>query len=275
MKRMIILVLVLALVAVVPVFSSAGPDTKAYAAETEIDPEICFKTLQDAADYITEQIESNNRKFSFYYTSKDSEDAIALMRMSSGLMGVYGGEGALMYYSKAREVDGKEYYKYDVNTSYLTKKQLKSAIAEAEKVAKKAKKQSTKTKQYKYINTWMKKNIKFTTKQGKYDTVYGALVKGKADANAYAATYALICHKAGLKCEYVSGNRKGTGPVGVHAWNIIKINRKWYSVDVAANDYFSTNKYFKCTKSNKTFWKGRTLLEEYETKAYKKAHTMA
>ena len=269
MKKTILMMLLVLALAVTPVFADTD------AADTEDEYQNCFTTLQQASDYITEQIESGNREFELYYTGIEDTDAVSLMRMSSGLMGVYGGQGALSYYSKARDIDGTDYYKYSVKTTYLTQKQLDSAIAKAEKVARKARKQSTKTKRYKYINDWMKKNIKFTTKQGKYDTVYGALIKGKADANAYGATYALICHKAGLKCEYVSGNRTGSGPNGLHVWNMIKIGKKWYSTDVCMNDYYSNNKYFKCTKSNKTFWKGRTLLDEYTAKAYKKDHPMA
>ena len=252
-----------------PIVDSAGSSTE------ESDEPVLINKLQKAADYITEQIEANNRDFTFYFTSIDEEDIEALMRMSSGFMGIYGGEDYILYYPKAKEFNGKEYYRIEFKSSYLTKKQLKSALTKADKVAAKAAKQSTTKKKYQYINNWMKKNVKFTTKQGKYDTIYGALVKGKADANAFAATYALICHKAGLKCEYVSGNRKGKGPNGLHCWNIIKISKKWYSVDVTMNKYYNTNKYFKCTKSNKTFWKNRKLLAEYNTKAYKKAHPMA
>ena len=266
MKRTALLLFLIFIMAFTPVFA----DT-----ETAEDTENYFDSLQKASDYITDQIGSGNREFEFYYTGIEDGDAISLMRMSAGLMGVYGGEGALSFYSKATNVDGTDYYRYTVKTTYLTKKRLNSAITIAEKVAKNAKKKSTKQKKYLYINNWMKKNIKFTTKQGIYDTIYGALVKGKADANAYAATFALICKKAGLECEYVSGNRTGNGPNGLHCWNIIKIGKKWYSVDVSMNDYYSNNKYFKCTKSNKTFWKGRTLLDEYTTKAYKKDHPMA
>lgn len=62
-------------------------------------------------------------------------------------------------------------------------------------------------------------------------TIYGALVEGKAVCNGYADTYAYILRNCyGIECCYVSSEAAN------HGWNVIRLNGKWYHVDVTGDD---------------------------------------
>ena len=67
---------------------------------------------------------------------------------------------------------------------------------------------------------------------------YGALVEGKAVCNGYARAYQHLMNEAGIPTWYVTGssNNPSTGePIG-HAWNVVKLDGKWYYTDVTWDD---------------------------------------
>lgn len=63
-------------------------------------------------------------------------------------------------------------------------------------------------------------------------SAYGALVKHTAVCQGYAEAYMLLTTAAGLECKIISGQANGTN----HAWNIVKVDNKWYNVDVTWDD---------------------------------------
>lgn len=78
-------------------------------------------------------------------------------------------------------------------------------------------------------------------------TAYGALVgdsSGKSNyavCSGYALAFEHLMHKAGIPCGYISGfaydeTEKNPEECG-HAWNIVKIDNKWYEVDVTWDDF--------------------------------------
>jgi transglutaminase-like putative cysteine protease len=84
-----------------------------------------------------------------------------------------------------------------------------------------------------------------TTADPKY-TAYGALVcnsEGKPNSavcSGYSLAFEHILHQAGIPCGYVAGEvisaePRVNGQLG-HAWNIVKIGKKWYEVDVTWDD---------------------------------------
>jgi len=63
-------------------------------------------------------------------------------------------------------------------------------------------------------------------------SAYGALVKNKAVCQGYAQAMKLLLSSCGIKCLYVSGQANG----GDHAWNVVQIGGKWYSLDATFDD---------------------------------------
>ena len=77
-------------------------------------------------------------------------------------------------------------------------------------------------------------------------TAYGALVNGKAVCEGYARAMQLLLHSVGIEATTVTGIAEGEG----HMWNAVKINHKWYNLDVTWNDTvkdFLSYEYFNIT----------------------------
>lgn len=62
-------------------------------------------------------------------------------------------------------------------------------------------------------------------------TAYAALVNGSAICQGFARAYKLLCDKAGIPCIVVFGTTKQFGTA--HAWNRIKLDGKWETVDTS------------------------------------------
>lgn len=61
---------------------------------------------------------------------------------------------------------------------------------------------------------------------------YGALVNGDAVCNGYAEALQLLFMCAGIDSEFVIGTANGID----HAWNLVKLDGKWYHLDATWND---------------------------------------
>ncbi len=65
----------------------------------------------------------------------------------------------------------------------------------------------------------------------KYHSTYGFFLDGNAVCAGYTLAYSYLMHKLGIECEYVSSSGMQ------HAWNKVKINGKWYNVDITYDNY--------------------------------------
>lgn len=61
---------------------------------------------------------------------------------------------------------------------------------------------------------------------------YGALVNTKAVCGGYSAAMKLLLERVGIECRTISGMSKNIG----HMWNTVKIDEKWYQLDVTWDD---------------------------------------
>ncbi len=64
----------------------------------------------------------------------------------------------------------------------------------------------------------------------------GALLYGTAVCSGYTDTFTLLADACGLETMEVSGEGRGIGGWGGHAWNKIKLDGEWYHVDVTWED---------------------------------------
>ena len=68
---------------------------------------------------------------------------------------------------------------------------------------------------------------------GEFDFMaYGALINGKAVCQGYAEAYMMLCSLAGLQCYRAAGMAGDWS----HLWNIVKLDGKYYHVDVTWMD---------------------------------------
>lgn len=95
---------------------------------------------------------------------------------------------------------------------------------------------------------------------------YGALVEGKAVCNGYARAYQHLMNEAGIPTWFVRGSsiNPTTGtPIG-HAWNIVKLDGKWYYTDVTWDDQGENTFYEYLNITTAQMKQGHTLDAKYE-----------
>lgn len=66
------------------------------------------------------------------------------------------------------------------------------------------------------------------------DNPYGALMHKKAICMGYSSTFKLFMDMLDIECIIVEGIARHNG--GDHAWNMVRLDDKWYCVDVTWND---------------------------------------
>ncbi|MEE3309754.1 transglutaminase domain-containing protein, partial [Sharpea azabuensis] len=86
---------------------------------------------------------------------------------------------------------------------------------------------------------------------------YSAAITGKTVCQGYATYFYRLANKAGIECRVVDG----TGNGGGHAWNLVKIDGKYYFVDVTWDDG-NYDKYTYFLKESDLFAQDHTLSDE-------------
>ena len=91
--------------------------------------------------------------------------------------------------------------------------------------------------QVKAFHDWLVNNTEydFTFSGSSYDAA-GPLLYGRAVCDGYSKALDLLCYLSGIECLRING----TGNGGSHAWNKVKIDGRWYNVDVTWDDPVSS-----------------------------------
>lgn len=74
----------------------------------------------------------------------------------------------------------------------------------------------------------------------KSNTAYSALTTGKAICQAYAMSANKMFNLLGIENEIIIGELDGVA----HGWNLVKLNGKWYHLDITNNDALRKNEFF-------------------------------
>ena len=93
--------------------------------------------------------------------------------------------------------------------------------------------------QIKYIHNWLIDNLKYDTTYKKEDihNVYGALAKREVVCEGYARTLKYLLDGLEIENVLVSGTATNSNnSTESHAWNYVKLNDKWYAIDVTWDD---------------------------------------
>ena len=111
---------------------------------------------------------------------------------------------------------------------------------------------------------------------------YGPLVEGKGLCDGTAQLVYHLMLRAGIDCRYLIGYSGGGPETGVplHAWNIVKVDGKWYNVDATfdlrgnpSSPYYDTTElngvgwFLKCDRNFETDRYGRSFhgrMENYD-----------
>ncbi|MBQ8683598.1 MAG: hypothetical protein IJ518_03660 [Clostridia bacterium] len=81
---------------------------------------------------------------------------------------------------------------------------------------------------------------------GYHQTIYGALVGGKAVCNGYAAAYQYLLQRMGIQAWKVTGSSvdPSTGKLVSHAWDMVCLDGNWYHTDPTWDDQDGTEVAF-------------------------------
>ena len=93
--------------------------------------------------------------------------------------------------------------------------------------------------QVKYLHDWIIDNFEYDTTYQKSDihNIYGALYHKKVVCEGYARTFKYILDGLGIENVLISGTATNSNNLTEsHAWNYVKIDGKWYAVDVTWDD---------------------------------------
>jgi len=120
----------------------------------------------------------------------------------------------------------------------------------ANKIVEKALKESTPYNQLKVIHDELCKLAEY----GGSSSMTDLFLSGEGICGAYADAFTYLCQLAGYDCTRVSGQVLDGSTWYLHEWNIVKIEGKWYYVDVSSDD-ISSNKY-------RWFLKGSNAMSE-------------
>ena len=67
-------------------------------------------------------------------------------------------------------------------------------------------------------------------------TAYGVLVKGKGVCQGYASAMVKLLNMVGIECRMIIGKGQTNRGTEDHGWNLVKIDGKWYHLDVTWDD---------------------------------------
>ena len=104
-------------------------------------------------------------------------------------------------------------------------------------------------------------------------SAYDGLTTGSMVCQGYALLTYKVMWNAGIPCRIVTGVSSGQN----HAWNIVKLDGKWYNLDTtwdAAAEIGGVMRWDYFLKNTEDF-AGHFRFEPYETAKYHKAHPMA
>ena len=94
-------------------------------------------------------------------------------------------------------------------------------------------------------------------------SAYGALVQGKAVCEGYAKAFQVVLRRAGIQSFLITGSsvNPSTGKSEGHAWNAVRIDGKYYHVDVTWDDQGDNLFYAYFNKSTAAIREDHTIDE--------------
>ncbi len=205
------------------------------------------------------------------------------------------------YFYKQLTADQKEYYKtvflssrYGIKGEYPTMNDFDKKLAwsaykadvyhtwvEKYRVSGDAKKKAAADKVYEIVN----KALKCKTEYEKIKKIHDELCKfaayrhkGGCDGSAetffeegtgicasYTKAFATLCTMSGINCIYITGDV--TSSDNSHAWNMVKLDSKWYYVDATWDDGHGIG-YYYFLKGSVTMSKDHMIDDEFKKDFY-------
>ena len=117
--------------------------------------------------------------------------------------------------------------------------------------------------------------VRYDTRKHSASSAYAGLIKGRTVCNGYAMILYRLLNQLGVPCRTVTGWLKVGKTWELHAWNMVKLKKKWYYVDLTNDDVgdYAIDQFF--LKGSKAYKKHHFSFPYYTTRAFKKAHRVS
>ncbi len=227
-----------------------------------------YRFLNDKQTYIYDEIIKAAEQYSGMITfSKDmditSEDYCDVYQI------IYDEEPSLFYLDKKMQyavnsstkklASSKLMYKYENSVIYKMQSEIDT---EVNKILSMIEPDMTEYDKVKLFNDVLASTVVYDESAPNCRDIYGVFVDKKAICGGYSKAFSYLCSKAGIETAAVTGDADGLP----HMWNKVKINGKWYNIDVTyavsgdgADDYIRYD-YF-CVP-DKMLEESRTIYEQ-------------
>ena len=133
--------------------------------------------------------------------------------------------------------NGFSYY----NSSFYTQSQVNNAIKNIEEISNDILNETSSNtyKKVQQIHDWLVDNLEYeqSLTGTNIRNIYGAFEEKEVVCEGYAKAFKYLLDEAGIENIIVVGyGTNTTGSTEEHAWNYVKLNNKWYAVDVTWDD---------------------------------------
>lgn len=203
-----------------------------------------FDCLTDAVEYLDAQTRFCPERIEFYLTDADSYalDDVSFPETLRDLAGQY---RATTWHSGDKITVEYEYYPGTrILSAFLTHAEdsLTGDLLQAAQTARQVIDECPFTSDYdtvRYLHDWLCAHVNYKAMPEERPTLprvcgaVGALVDGEANCQGYSDAFRLLAALAGLEVRKQSGV-DGNGEM--HDWNVVRLNGKWYIVDVTWDD---------------------------------------
>jgi len=131
-------------------------------------------------------------------------------------------------------VDYGTHVEYTVTMKYhLSKQENALARGKVKQIARAMPKGLSDYEKVKYVNDYIVYHTQYELKsKASPYTPYSILLNGEGVCEGYALSTLLLLKELGIETKYISGTAGGE----LHAWNLVKLDGKWYHLDTTWND---------------------------------------
>lgn len=148
---------------------------------------------------------------------------------------MYMAEPQLFWLSSKRVTKGKLWYwEVDPDTIASMQKEIDAKVGQ---ILAQAEGKSDYDK-LKIFHDYIALNNDFVKEEGFNQTIYGGFVNGQIQCEGYAKTMQYLCDLSGIESMVIVGANESNDS---HAWNVVKVDGKWYNLDTTWDDPILTN----------------------------------
>lgn len=203
-------------------------------AASDLERPYSYRFLDEDHKYIYDEIIKAAEQYSSSITF-DSDKNITSEDYLDVYQIIYDDEPSLFYIDKKmqyavnsstkRLASSKIFYKYGSSETYKMQSEIDS---EVNKILAMITSDMTDYDKVKLFNDVLASTVVYDETAANCRDIYGVFVDKKAICGGFSKAFSYLCSKAGIETAAVTGDADGQP----HMWNKVKIDGKWYNVDV-------------------------------------------